>query len=51
MQGLYAEMMKTLHNVEYNQSFTSVLNNGERFHWMFLGHTATVNNHCLGSKS
>ena len=51
MQGLHAEIMETLHKVEYNQSFASATNDGDRFRLMFLNHPASEHYHCSNTKS
>ena len=51
MQGLRAEIIETLHKVEYNQSFSSATNDGNRFRMMFPNHSASEHYHCSSTKS
>ena len=51
MHGLHAEIIETLHKVEYNQSFASATNDGDRFWLMFSNHPASEHYHCSSTKS
>ena len=51
VQGLHAEIIETLHKREYNQSFASPTNDGDRFRLMFPNHSASEHYHCSSTKS
>ena len=40
MQGLHAEIIETLQKIEYDQSFGSATNDGDRFRLMFQNYPA-----------
>jgi hypothetical protein len=45
MQALRAEVLETLHKAEYNQSFSSGKDDGDRYRLMFPGHPAAEHYH------
>ena len=51
MQGLCTEIIETLHKLEYNQSFASATNDGDKFRLMFPNHPASEHYHCSSTKS
>ena len=51
MQALRAEIIESLHKAEYNHSFSSSSDDGERLQLMFPGHPAALNYQCSSTKT
>ena len=51
MHALRAEVIETLHKVQYNISFNSAQNDGDRFRLMFPDHPAAEKYACSSTKS